>query len=249
MLKRAVPRPVEGFTPPPFALGEGLWVLDRRLRHFGMGLLPSRSTIVRLGNGKLVVVSPPALLDAETAAAIDALGSVDAAVLPNPFHYVYAEEFSERYPAARALAVPGLAERVPELGAVETLGPDPPVEWAGELDVELIGPEGGPYEAMLFHFATGTLILTDVAFNMTEYPRTFDRFFWRLNGLPGKFGPGRTSRTLLLRDRETASRALARMLEWPIRRIVVVHGEIVETDAMGALCRAFEGYLSHGAGS
>ena len=75
-LKRAVPRPVAGYLPPPQELCTGLWVLDRQLRHFGSVLLPSRTTIVRLGDGSLVVVSPPSLADASTIAAIDSIGTV-----------------------------------------------------------------------------------------------------------------------------------------------------------------------------
>ena len=67
-LKRAVPRPVAAYAPPPRELSAGLWVLDRQLLHFGSAILPSRTTLICLENGPLVVVSPPPLVDSSTVA-------------------------------------------------------------------------------------------------------------------------------------------------------------------------------------
>lgn len=242
-MKRAVPRPVDDHRSPPKKLCDGLWVLDRQLRHFGLARLPSRTTIVRLGDGSLVVISPPPGIDSTSAAALDSIGTVAYGVVPNSFHYLFASGFLERYPAARLLVTPGLPRRVPELGSATELGPRPPEAWSGELEYTVLGPVRGVSESLLFHVPSRTLILTDLAFNMLAYPRPFDRFFWRLSGVPARFGPGRTSRSLLLRDREAASRCLSRALAWPIRRIVVAHGDTVETDAADELRRAFSRYL------
>lgn len=239
-LRRAVPRPIAGHAPPPRALDTGIWVLDRELLHFGTARMPSRSTIVRLGDGSLVVISPPPLADAGT---LSALGPVGYVVVPNSFHYLFAEEFMSHHPGARLLVAPGLTERVPELrGAIE-LGAEPPPRWMGALEYAALGPVRGLSELVFFHVRSGTLVLTDIAFNMTRHARTFDRLVWRANGIPGDFGPGRTSRSLLLRDDASATRCLSRALEWPIARIVVAHGEVVEDEPVAALRRAFARYL------
>lgn len=242
-MKRAVPRPVAADRPPPHELGGGLWALDRQLQHFGMARLPTRTTLVRLRNGSLVVVSPPALVDADAAAAIGAIGPVRQVVIPNSFHYLYAPEFRRHCPDATLLAPPGLAGRVPELPVDAELGPDPPPGWAGELEYTVLGPVGGASEVLFFHVPSATLLLTDVAFHMVHYPRPLDRLVWRLSGIPTHFGPGRTSRMMLLRDREVAHRALVRARAWPFERIVVSHGEPVEGDARAAFERAFAAYL------
>ena len=103
----------------------------------------------------------------------------------------------------------------------------------------ILGPVRGLSEVLLFHRSSRTLILTDLAFNVTRYPRTLDRLFWRLSGIPARFGPGRTARSLFLTDRDVASRCLSRAAEWPFRRIVVAHGDAIEHDAMKEFQRAF----------
>ena len=198
---------------------------------------------MRLTNGSLVVISPPALLDADLAAEIDALGVVGYAVVPNSFHYLFAARFERHYPAARLLVAPSLSERVPELGSGSELGPRPPADWAGELEHVVLGPVRGLSEVLFFHSSSRTLILTDLAFNMTRYPRALDRLFWRLSGVPALFGPGRIARSLLLSDREAARRCIARAAEWPFRRIVVAHGDAVEQDATRQFHRAFSEFL------
>ena len=242
MIQRAAPVPVEGYAPPPERVGEGLWVLERRLRHFGLGLLPSRTTLARTGTGGIAVISPPAGLDDPTAEAITALGPVESIVLPNSFHYLYAHGAVERFPEACLLAAPGLAERVPTLGAEEIDPVRPPSSWAGSLELAALGPVQGLSELLFFHLPSKTLVLTDLAFHMQRYPRRWDRFFWRASGIPAGFGPGRTTRNLLLRDRGAAARALGEALSWPFEQIVVAHGDVVRQDAPARLREAFREY-------
>ena len=243
LLKRAIPRPVEAHTPPPRALDDELWVLDRELLHFRCARLPARTTIIRLAAGGLVVISPPPLGDPRSDAATDALGPVAYVVVPNPFHYLFAQAFLDRCAGAKLMAAPGLVERVPELQFATGLGSEPPAAWSGELEYVVVGSPGGPCEAVCFHRPTKTLILTDFAFHIRRYARRWDRIFWRLVGMPAGFGPGRTSRRLLLTDRTAASVSLARILEWPIQRIVPAHGDIIEADAKSRLRTAFADYL------
>ncbi|MBI3756827.1 MAG: DUF4336 domain-containing protein [Deltaproteobacteria bacterium] len=242
-MKLVTPRPVAAFAPQPQDLARGVWVLDRQLRFPGGARLPLRTTIIRLSNGALVVVSPPPLIESDGAAAIDSIGLVKQVVAPNTFHYVYVAEFMVRYPDASLLVSPGLIERVPELPPAEELGSSPPEVWSGELDIAVLGPVRGVSEVVFFHLPTGVLILTDLAFNMTRFARRFDRIAWRLTGVPDGFGPSRTARLLLLRDHAEASRCLSRVSEWPIRQIVVAHGEVVEHNAKTQFLKAFARYV------
>lgn len=61
LMRLASPRPVSGFAPPPRELAPGVWLVDRRLRMPGGPLLPLRTTVIRLRDGSLVVISPPPL--------------------------------------------------------------------------------------------------------------------------------------------------------------------------------------------
>ncbi|MEN8181081.1 MAG: GNAT family N-acetyltransferase [Myxococcota bacterium] len=241
LVKLVTPRPVTAYAPLPHELAPGLWALDRQLRFPGGAGLPSRTTIVRLSSGALVVISPPPCFGSEHAAALDSIGVVRQVVAPNTFHYVYAAEFMDRQPDASLLVAPGLRERVPSLQSAGELGPGPPEGWSGELDLAVLGPVRGVSEVVLFHVPTGALILTDLAFNLRQ-ARSFDRIVWRLAGIPDRFGPSRTSRLLLLRDEAEASRCLSRVSEWPIRRIVPAHGEMIVRNAKAQFLKAFARY-------
>ena len=243
LMKLGSPRAVATFAPRPRQLAQAVWVLDRELRFPGGARLPLRTAIICLSSGALVVVSPPPLIESGAAAAIDSIGVVRQVVAPNTFHYVYAAEFMVHYPAASLLVSPGLLERVTDLPPAEELGPSPPEGWSGELDLAVLGPVRGVSEVVFFHHPTGTLILTDLAFNMTRFARRFDRIAWRLAGVPDGFGPSRTARLLLLRDHAEASRCLGRVAEWPIRQIVVAHGEVVEHEAKAQFVKAFARYV------
>jgi Domain of unknown function (DUF4336) len=234
---------VAGFAPPPAPIDAGLWGLDRRLRMPGGALLPCRTSLARLRSGGLLVISPPPVelggLDG-----LAALGAVEHVLAPNPFHYLNVAAFLARHPAARFWAAPGLFDRVPGLPAGRELGAEAPSEWRESVDHALLGPTRGVSEVALFHRESASLILTDLAFNLVAMTRRFDRVAWRLAGMPAGFGPSRTSRTFLLRDRVAAAAFLERLLAWPFRRVVVAHGQALETDAASEFRRAFAAYLA-----
>lgn len=246
LLKHLVPRPVAEFAPDPREVDSGLWVLDRQICFRGGLRLPTRATIVRLGGGGLVVIAPPPVLGSRTLEALASFGPVEHVVVPNTFHYVYAAEFMARYPDAELFVAPGLSERVPELPPALELAASAPEVWAGELEIAVLGPVRGISEVVFFHLPSGTLILTDLAFNTTDFERFVDRLIARLAGMPAGFAPGRTSRRLLLRDHALASRCLTRVSGWPIQRIIMAHGEIIERNAKAQFLVAFAAYVDDG---
>jgi hypothetical protein len=230
---------VAEFRPPPEQVADGLWSLERHLRMPGAAVLPSRTAIVRRGSGGLVLISPPPA-HVETFAAIDGLGQVEAILAPNAFHYLYVADTVHRYPQATLYLAPGLQERVASLppGLVLSAQAVSP-----ELEQVILAGGRGISEVILFHRASGTLLLTDCAFNLVRFERTAERIFWRLFGVPPDFGPSRTARMMLLRSRQRAGEALRRVLDWPFERIHVAHGELVQADARARFQRAFAKYL------
>ena len=225
--------------PPPVEIAAGVWSLDRRLRMPGGPLLPSRTTIVRLDGGGLALISAPPAHD-ETFAAIDALGRVEAIVAPNSFHHLYAGDSARRYPEATLYLAPGLQERVAGLPRGIDLATATP---APEIERIVLGPVRGISEVFLFHRPSRTLVLSDVAFNLVNVARTFDRIAWRAMGVPPRLGPSRTARLMLLNDRTAARAALSGILAWPFERILVAHGEPVRHDARAQFERGFAAYL------
>lgn len=229
------------FTPGPAPLGEGLWSLDRRLRLFG-AFVPCRSVLARLGTGDLVVIGAPALVSG-SAAAIGELGRVAAVVAPNSFHYLYAGEVLAEFPSAGFVAAPGLPERVPALPRGLILDRPTASHWAPELEYRVFGPVRGVSEILFFHVSSRTLVCTDLASNLIRHERTVDRWITRGYGMRAEFGPSRNARTLLRVDPDESRRVLRAVLEWPFERIVVAHGESIESDARTKFTEAFAAFL------
>lgn len=242
VLRVVQPAAVDDFTPPPRRIADGLWVLDRRLAMPGGLTLPLTSTIVRLAGGGLLVHSP-VRLDAPTAEAVRALGPVTDLLAPNAFHHLFAAAWRTAHPAARLFAAPGLPARAPALAGATELHDGEPSPWP-DVDVLVYGPVGRIAEIVPFHRPTGTLVLTDLAFNVVHLDSLLERVGWRVvMGVPPHLGPSRTARLTLLRDRARVRGFVLRLLALDVRRIVVAHGDVVEDGAEGALRRAFAPYL------
>ena len=236
------PRTIADFAPPPLKLDEGVWHLERRSKMPGGPVLPTRTTILRIAGGDLMVVSPPPV-ECGGLDAIDTLGSLRDVVVANSFHHLNARGFLGRYTGARLWVAPGLFRRVPGLPSGTELEPGLEAPWSREVEHAVLRATDTVSEVALFHRASATLVLTDLAFHMTSFASTFDRVAWRLSGVPNGFGHSRTARMMLLRDRKAVKPFLERVLEWPFRRILVGHGDPLETDAIGVFRRAFDDYL------
>jgi hypothetical protein len=244
LMRPVRPKPVPEFTPPPRPVADGLWSVDRRLRLPGGAVIPCRMTVVRLPGGGLWLHSP-VRLDAATREGLAALGPVEAVIAPNPFHYLFVADYADGFPRAGRYYAPGLRERIAWLPPATVLTDASPPSWAGALDQLVFGPVAGNLSEVVFrHRASGTLVLTDLAFNMTVIEPARDRWLWRLNGVPPSFGPSRSGRLTLLRDRRVAAPFLRRILRWEFDRIVVNHGEVLAQGGPAAFRRGFLTYLA-----
>lgn len=242
LLQLVRPAPIASFAPPPVRIDSDLWTLERRLRMPGGAFLSSRTTLISLPSRGLLVVSPPPV-EVGGLEGLDALGDVAEVLLPNSFHHVNASGFVARYPRAVLRVSPGLFGRVGGLPPGEELTEQSPRAWSGAVEHAILGPVRGVSEVALFHRVSRTLVLTDLAFHMVRLERRFDRVAWRLAGIPSGFGPSRTAHRLLLCDRGLAGAFLERLLAWPFQRVLVAHGDPLETDAVALFRRAFAAYL------
>jgi hypothetical protein len=169
-------------------------------------------------------------------------------VAPNPFHYLFVDEYARAYPAAVRHHAPGLRDRIPTLEPAAVLTDIAPDDWRAEIDQLLFEsvPDGAS-EAVFLHRPSATLILTDLAVNLATLGSPWERFAWRMNGAGRALGPTRSAHLTLLRDARAAGNQLDRIMRWRFERIVVNHGEIVEADAPAAFARAFAAFLPRAA--
>jgi hypothetical protein len=222
-------------------LAQDIWVVERPQRFYGLEV-GTRMTVIRLADGSLLLHSPVAL-DAELRRELDAVGRVRFAVAPNRVHHLYAGKVAEAYPEARLWVGPGLERKRPDLVFDAVLGDEAPAEWKDQLDQVFF--RGRPYEneVVFFHRASRTLILCDLAFNFGPRAAAPTRLLMRLLRSYGRFGPSKLD-PLLIRDRRAARQSLERILGWDFDRVVVAHGDVLESGGHEALRQGYAWLLT-----
>ena len=204
---------------------DGLWHDTHDLMTGGLQFR-TRCTLARLADGTLWMHSPIPIDDAR-AAQIDALGEVRHIVAPNGWHDSFCRAAKERYPNATLWASPALRHSKAKLPVDRWLGEaDPP--WADQLRPLRI--EGVPKaeEIVFLHAPTGTLIVTDLLFQIRYPVNALTRMvLWMAGASGGKLTQSRLWRTVT-KDRAAAGRSVEKMLEWEFDRVVLAHGDFVE---------------------
>jgi hypothetical protein len=218
------------------ALDRDLWVAERRQRFYGLEV-GTRMTVMRLADGSLLLHSPVALTP-ELRTELDALGPVRWVVAPNRVHHLRAGDVAKASPGAQLWIAPGLERKRPDLVYVAVLGDEAPAPWKGEVDQVFF--RGRPYEneVVFFQRASRTLILCDLAFNFGPRAAAPTRWLMRLLRSYGHFGPSKLD-PLLIRDRRAARESLLRILDWDFDRVIVAHGDVLESGGREALRRGY----------
>jgi hypothetical protein len=222
-------------------LAPDIWVAERPQSFYGLPV-GTRMTVIRLSGGRLLLHSPVSL-DPGLRQQLDSIGSVRYAVAPNRVHHLYAGEVAKFYPGARLWIAPGLERKRPDLEFVAVLDDEAPEEWRGEVDQTFF--RGRPFENEItfFHRASRTLMLCDVAFNFGPSTPAVTKLLMKLMRSHGRFGPS-TLDSWLIRDRELARRSVERILGWDFDRVVVAHGDVLESGGRQALRKGYAWLLS-----
>ena len=227
----------------PRNLAPNLWVVDRPFKLPYVGVeIGTRMTCIRLADGGLFLHSP-VKLDPILRNSLDALGEVRAIVGPNRLHHLFLAEYITSYPRARVYTEPNLSKKRPDLRFKDELGNEPQTEWRGQIEQHLFRGAPPLNEVVFFHPATRTLILTDLAFNIPkEAAKRSPLFYWLWD--VGHFGPHRFVRLRGIRDHQAARDSVEKILSWNFDRIIVSHGEVLETDGHNHFAEAFA-FLRH----
>jgi Domain of unknown function (DUF4336) len=232
--------------PQPKNLASNLWIVDQPDFGTGLAKVGTRMTVIKLASGGLFLHSPTKL-DDETKRALDAIGEVRAVVAPSRAHHLFVGDYIKTWPGAKLYGPPGLvgdirdfkarfgARRDLKLDAV--LVDEPQQEWAGEIDQHLFKGAVGLNEVVFFHRSSRSAIFTDLVFNV---PADFKdaRIFYTLVGGRGQFGPHRLVR-MIIRDRKAARESVAKILEWDFDRVIVTHGDVLESGGKAKFAAAY----------
>jgi hypothetical protein len=126
--------------------------------------VPIRMTVIRLGDGSLILHSPTRYSPA-VGSELEKLGRIRFLLAPNIAHWMFLQGWQRSYPAATVFAVPGLADRAQVRACGlridrEIQGAVPP-EWA--QDLATVDVTAAMFrEIELFDKRSRTLILTDI---------------------------------------------------------------------------------------
>jgi hypothetical protein len=219
--------------------GEEIWLADGSTTVVAGFHYPTRMTVIRLPGGGLFLWSPVQISD-KLRAAVDALGEVRHLIAPNSLHHLFLADWLRAYPAARLHATLGLRQRRKDLTYDDDLQDAPDAAWAGEIDQVLVRGNLITTEVVFFHRRSGTTIFTDLIqhFGPTWFSgwravvARLDLMTAAQPEVPRKF------RNAFV-DRRAARAALATILAWPTRRVVMAHAPPVEADGQAFIARAF----------
>ncbi len=225
-------------------VGDGIWIVDGpAIRFYGMPF-STRATVLRLENGDVWVHSPTHLTE-DLRAEVAALGPVRHLIAPNWIHYAHVQSWQAAFPEALAWAAPGVGERAARRGMViafdHDLGTRAEDPWRGEIDQLIVPGSKVHREAVFFHRASRTLILTDLIenFEPSRLPWWMRPLVW-LGGISDPHGAmPRDMRLTFAGHRAELRGAVEAMIGWAPERVILAHGRWYRENGAEELRRAF----------
>ncbi len=222
-------------------LAPDLWIYKEPLSYYGIQI-GRVMIVIRLKSGELFINSP-AQLTKPLRDGLDQLGRVSFVTAANRFHgHMFMEQYKYAYPDVKLFAAPGLPAKRRDLSFDAMLGSTPDPRWSDEIDQEVFMGNRFITEVEFLHLPSRTLVLGDICFNIRRNVTPFTSFAMRMYGAYKKFGMTRDIR-LTTRNKKAARRSIETILEWDFDRIIVGHGEIVESGGKEVFRDAFDWLL------
>jgi hypothetical protein len=217
--------------------GEGIWLTAGPVQFLGMRLT-SVMTVLRLGDGTLLLHSPVAL-SSELRDEVAALGSVSQLYAPNLFHHLRIGEWAAAFPTAKVHGPAGLAKKRPDLRIDRVFGRDGK-EPAFEGSVEELVIDGLRLnESNLFHAPSRTLIVADLVHNAGRPEHAWTKLYTQMMGFYDRVALSRMLRWTAFSDRAAARASVDRVLALPFDRVVVGHGKPLLEGGKDAIAAAY----------
>jgi hypothetical protein len=215
-----------------------IWIADGPSVPFLGVPYPTRTTLVRLGDGGLWVCSPIHLTP-QLKARVDELGPVRHLVSPNKIHHLAMGDWARTWPDAQLYASPGLARRRRDLSFHGVLGDHADAAWVRDIDQVIFHGSFFMEEVVFFHRSSQTAIVTDLVqrFDPTTLG-TWQRAYMKLDGLVGPNGSTPREWRLSFWNRAAVRCAKCKVLGWNPRHVIIAHGEWVRDHGRDVLERA-----------
>lgn len=216
-------------------LADNLWWVQ--------GTLPGMSlkrvmTVVRLGDGRLVIHSAIAL-EPGAQAELEAWGTPSFLLVPNHYHRLDAPAYKRRYPQLKVLAPKGSRPKIAEVIAVDGGYEDFPSD--PQVRLEALHGVKDMEGALLVRSNDGlTVVLNDVVFNMDKKQDFLGWLFTTVLGSAPGPRVSRLSKLTLIADKRAFRADLERFAAMPeLTRLIVAHEKVAHgPEARAALLQA-----------
>jgi hypothetical protein len=217
-------------------VADRIWSLERPV-WFAGARLRTRSTVIRLDDGSLLLHTPAPPTDA-LAEQLRALGPVRWLVVPNRWHHLGAPAAAMRFPGARLVGPASALERNKALRLEVDIHGGQLSEQLPELDT--LPLHGVPFwdETVLYHRPTQTLLGADIVCSAGAADHWTWRCGARLTGCYGRVRVPPDARRKIA-DKTAAARSLCSMLQQPAQRLIIGHGDIIEAGWHDHLAQAW----------
>ncbi len=221
-----------------------IWLCTYPVKYFGTEL-DARMTVIRLRDGRLMLHSP-CEIDGRLKQELDELGPVAFIVAPGNFHYLHVPSAQAAFPGARTFICPGIEKKRPDMKYDFVLGDDVPEDWAADLDQVLVRGSRWMWEVAFFHRESGTLVLVDLIEHITDQTPHANwqlRFWWKLVFRMWNKARPAPEYQLGWIDRDAARASLEKILNWDFSRVIISHGDLIETNARSVVEEAWRKVL------
>jgi len=209
-----------------YEFAKDIFVEESAVRFYGFRI-QTRMAVICLPGSRLFLYSPVPLTT-QLWSELEELGEIAFIVSPNKIHNQTLAEYRTAFPNAKLFVPPGLPERLPALEFDEVLSGEPVAAWSPDLDHVLTRGNVFFAEVLFFHHSSRTLLVGDLVERIgpgvaSRIARGAARVFGvRSHPMASPEFRYYTS------DADSFQQSMAEVLRWPIERVFLCHGELVE---------------------
>ena len=221
--------------------GNNVWLADGPVVRDTGTFFTTRMTIVKLSDGS-VWISSPVPVSFDTMASISDLGEVRYLVAATPRHVWRLSTWHTLFPDAELWAArPTLFTlRKGHLPMSGYLSDTPVNAWSADFDQ--LEFKGNPLlsEVLFFHRNTHTVMLDDIIMrNPVMKGRPLTNLIFKLGGVQYPQGGVSLDMRMTFLNRSLARQSLEKLLSWDFDRLIIAHGDCIESGAKEYVKRAF----------
>ena len=209
----------------------------------------SRMTVIRLSITGDLLIHSPCEIDDKMKSEIEKLGTnVAYIVAPGNYHHLHVPSCQKAFPNAKTYICPGVEEKCTNLKYDEVLEDHKPPSNTYENDLDQIVLKGNRIinEVVYYHKSTKTLILVDSIENIgdtTPDTNWLLRFYWKYVMFMWNKPKPAPEYQMGWKNKLDAKKCMEDILKWDFQKVILAHGDNIETNAQETVQKAWSGIL------